>query len=56
MHNIVGDVDVLENLAQFLRNFFFTKIWGAALTSVATATVVDVLSLLHFWKSQLFFL
>ena len=34
MHNIIRDMDVLENLTQFLRDLFFTKIRSAALAPV----------------------
>src|ERR1019366_1113005 len=47
MRNIIWDLDIFENLAQLLRNFFFPKIRSAALAPVAAATVVDILPLLH---------
>src|SRR5258707_10918524 len=45
--HVIRHMDVFQNLAQFLGNFFFAKIWGVAFTPVAAATVVDVLPLLQ---------
>src|ERR1039457_2998745 len=52
MRNILWDLDILENLAQLLRNFFFTKIRSAALSPVAAATVINVLPLLHLCRHR----
>ena len=45
-------MDILENLAQLLRDFFFTKIWSTALATVAAATVIDVLTFLHLCRHR----
>jgi hypothetical protein len=44
-YNVIWDRNVLQNVAQLLRNFFFTEIRSAALPTVSAATIVDVLPL-----------